>query len=276
MSLENYKDFITWVNDPDDNQKYDTIYYIYDMDIKMIVPIYLELENIQYDQDVTAEPITENKTDPLDFLKYGFYINLKERVDRKENLISNFKSLDIPTLLMTHIDAKKHHYGAIGCYLSHIHCLHKAKENGYDHVLICEDDIQFTNVTVLKQQLRKIISNIKNWDVIMLASNIIRAEKIANIKYCARVTMGMCATGYIVKSHYYDKLLHNFHEGIQKLFKQPKMTSRYAVDVYWNSLQKNDIWIIPLPLTVTQLSTYSNIENRYVNYDPFMLKRINL
>lgn len=267
--MENYNDFIIWVNDPNDKQHYDTIYYTFDSVIKMIIPIYLKLDN-------NSQPVIQDNPDPLDFLKYGFYINLKERVDRKENLIYNFKLLDIPSLHMTHIDATKHHYGAIGCYLSHIHCLHKAKENGYDHVLICEDDIQFTNVSVLKKQLRRIIHNIKKWDVIMLASNIIQVEKITNIKYCARVTMGMCATGYIVKSHYYDKLLDNFYEGIQKLFKYPKMSYRYAVDVYWKSLQKNDNWIIPLPLTVTQLSTYSNIENCYVNYDTFMLKQINL
>jgi GR25 family glycosyltransferase involved in LPS biosynthesis len=252
---------ITLEDSPDPDKIYDTIYYTYDEPTKSIVFVYLYLED-------------EPETDPLDYLKYGFYINLRERVDRKENLISNFKLLHIPTLHMEHIDAKKHHYGAIGCFLSHIHCLHKAKENGYDHILICEDDIQFTNVTILKKQLRKIIQNIPNWDVILLASNIITIEKIMNVKYCGRVTTGMCATGYIVKSHYYDKLLQNFHEGIKHLFKNPKLTSRYAVDVYWKSLQKKDNWIIPLPLTVTQLSTYSNIENRFVNYDTFMLKQI--
>jgi len=174
MSLENHLDFIKWANNTDDNNNYDTIYYIYDTVTNKINHIYLELENIQETDD--------NELDPLDYLKYGFYINLKERIDRKENIISNFKSLNIPTLQMTHIDAKKHHYGAIGCYLSHIFCLKKAKDNGYDHVLICEDDIQFTNVSVLKQQLRKVIQNVKNWDVIMLASNIIRVEKIKNLK----------------------------------------------------------------------------------------------
>ena len=268
MSLDYHTDFITWSNNTDDTSNYDTIYYTYDAFTNKINQIYLDLENIQESD--------ENELDPLNYLKYGFYINLKERVDRKENLLLNFKSLDIQTLQMTHIDAKKHHYGAIGCYLSHILCLNKAKENGYDHVLICEDDIQFTNVSVLKQQLRKIIQNVKNWDVIMLASNIIRVEKIGGLKYCARVTTGMCATGYIVKSHYYDKLLCNFHEGVTKLFKNPSLTSRYAVDVYWNSLQKRDMWVIPLPLTVTQLSNYSNIENRYVNYDTLMLKNINV
>ena len=122
----------------------DFIYYTYDTSTKSIISTIMILHD----------------PDPLDYLKYGFYINLRERVDRKENLLSNFKLLDIPTLHMTHIDAKKHNYGAIGCFLSHIHCLQKAKECGYDHILICEDDIQFTNVDVLKKQLRKIIQNI--------------------------------------------------------------------------------------------------------------------
>ena len=244
------------------------IYYIYDIIARDIISIDMYLED--------TLDIEEDEPDPLDYLKYGFYINLIERVDRKENLINNFKLLNIPTLEMLHIDAKKHHYGAIGCFLSHIHCLDKAKENGYDHILICEDDIQFTNVIVLKNQLRKIIQNIKNWDVIMLASNVLSIEKIKNVTYCARVTSGMCATGYIVKSHYYDTLLKNYHEGIRHLFRNPNMTSRYAVDVYWKLLQKKDNWIIPLPLTVTQFANFSNIENRIVNYDTVMLKHIHL
>jgi hypothetical protein len=242
----------------------DIIYYTYDTSTMTMISSNMYLEYTQEDED------------PLDYLTYGFYINLKERIDRRDNLISNFKLLNIPTLHMTHIDAKKHHYGAIGCFLSHIHCLHKAKENGYDHILICEDDIQFTNVNVLKKQLRKIIQNITNWDVIMLASNVISIEKIINVSYCVRVTTGMCATGYIVKSHYYDTLLQNFHEGINNLIKNPRLTSRYAVDVYWKRLQKKDNWIIPIPLTVTQFSTFSNIENRFVNYDTVMLKNINI
>jgi len=252
------EEFIKIDNIPCENKIYDTVYYMYDTSINNIVTIYLCIED----------------DDDLDYLKYGYYINLSERLDRKNSLLNNFKLLNIPTLQMNHIDAKKHHYGAIGCYLSHIYCLHKAKENGYDHILICEDDIHFTNIIVLKNQLRKIIHDVKNWDVLMLASNIVRYEKIQNINYCVRVTRGMCATGYIVKSHYYDKLLQNFHEGIKQLFKHPKMTSRYAVDVYWNSLQKKDNWIIPIPLTVSQIPSYSNIENRIVNYDHLMLKTI--
>ena len=247
------------------NGQYELIHQGYQLAVKKICDTFARLENIQEFKEV--------ERDPLDFLKYGFYINLNERVDRKENLLNNFKSLDIPTLQMTRIDAVKHQYGAIGCYLSHIICLERAKENGYDHILICEDDIQFTNVPILKTQLRKIIKNIINWDVIMLASNILEIEKHIDFKYFARVTNGYCGTGYIVKSHYYDKLLQNFHEGVQELIKNPTMGNHYALDVYWNPLQRTDMWIIPLPLTVSQLPSYSNIENRYVNYNDVMLKK---
>ena len=71
---------ITLEEIPDATKNYDTIYYIYDEPTKSIVTIYLYLED-------------ETETDPLDYLKYGFYINLRERVDRKENLLSNFKYL---------------------------------------------------------------------------------------------------------------------------------------------------------------------------------------
>ena len=294
------------------NDDYDVIYYIHDVNKNKITPFYLKLDDIEdnmnepessnhesepepeteYESELVIEPEPESGTydrlvktvvthitgkrdnDILDYLKYGYYINLKERVDRRQSVIDAFKKLNIPSLNVLRIDARKHNYGAIGCYLSHIYCLYKAREFGYDHILICEDDIQFKNIDVLKTQLRRVLTNIKKWDVIMLASNVLSAEKILGVNYCVRVTNGMAATCYIVKSHYYDTLLNNFREGINHLFKHPELANLYAIDVYWNILQKKDNWIIPLPLSVTQYPNYSNIEKRHVNYDKCMLKKI--
>lgn len=284
------------INKNNNANVYDVIYYIHDMDKNEIIPFYLKLDEIDeqpeiikidepepeprigpYDrlvQTVVTQITSTNDKDILDYLKYGYYINLQERVDRKQNVIDAFKKLNIPSLNVLRMDARKHQYGAIGCYLSHIYCLYKAREFGYDHILICEDDVQFKNINVLKVQLRRVLKNIKNWDVIMLASNVLTAEKIIGVNYCVRVTSGMAATCYIVKSHYYDTLLNNFREGINHLFKHPELANQYAVDVYWNILQKKDNWIIPLPLSVTQYPNFSNIENRHVNYDNCMLKKI--
>lgn len=307
MSRRNRKKVITQdkiSSDKKNGDDYDVIYYIHDIDKNEIIPFYLKLDEIEEQSIVNNIPESEPESEPepepepglydrlvktvvtqitttndndndiLDYLKYGYYINLKERVDRKQNVIDTFKKLNIPSLNVLRMDARKHQYGAIGCYLSHIYCLYKAREFGYDHILICEDDVQFKNINVLKIQLRRVLKNIKKWDVIMLASNVLTAEKIVGVNYCVRVTSGMAATCYIVKSHYYDTLLNNFREGINHLFKRPELTSLYAVDVFWNVLQKRDNWIIPLPLSVTQYPNYSNIENRHVNYDKCMLKKI--
>ena len=37
--------------------------------------------------------------------------------------------------------------GRLGCSMSHLRCIEMAKERGWDHVFICEDDITFTRAT---------------------------------------------------------------------------------------------------------------------------------
>jgi len=212
--------------------------------------------------------------DPLHFLKNGFFINLPERRDRYNNVMTQFHYLNIPSLKMERINAIKYRVGALGCFLSHIYCLTEAKKRGYDHILICEDDIDFTNIDLFKQQLRNTIHKVKDWDVILLTGNLLQVQEIPNIDCCLRVIKSTAATGYIVKSHYYDTLMKNFKEGITYLMNKPKYKHLYAIDVYWHFLQKKDNWIIPIPLTVTQLIGYSNIENKLVDYNNILLKPI--
>jgi len=229
----------------------------------------VELINSMQDNPIN----TQVSDDPLDFLKYGYFINLSERVDRMRNALTQFHFLNIPSLKMKKMNAIKYKYGALGCFMSHICCLTEAKKNGYDHIFICEDDIDFTNIPILKQQLRKTLDQVKDWDVLLLSANLLRGEEIPNVDCCIRVTKSTAATGYIVKSHYYDKLLDNFRHGITYLLNNPRYTHLYAIDVYWHSLQKTDKWIIPTPLTVTQIVGYSNIENKLTNYNKIMLKQ---
>lgn len=216
----------------------------------------------------------DKEEDPLEFLKYGFFINLKERRDRLKNVMTQLHFLNIPTLKVNRMSAIKHRVGALGCFISHIHCLIEAQKNGYDHVFICEDDIEFTNIPLFKKQLKKTLETVKDWDVLLLTANLMQYEKIPDTDCCIRVTKSTAATGYIVKSHYYDKLLKNFRDGVSYLKKNPKSIHLYAIDVFWHSLQKDDKWILPIPLTVTQKVGYSNIENKIVNYNKILLKPV--
>ena len=72
-----------------------------------------------------------------------YYINLKQREDRKRELLIQLKKLDkIPNtkFVIERIDAVKHQKGGIGCGESHIKALKKAKNNNLEQVIIIEYD----------------------------------------------------------------------------------------------------------------------------------------
>ena len=101
-----------------------------------------------------------------------FVINLKERVDRREEMIKelervqieNYEFFDgirptiqelnnwnpfyiknIPTWFKRlNKDEIKYRIGALGCLLSHLNIIRISKERGYKNVMILEDDTKFT------------------------------------------------------------------------------------------------------------------------------------
>jgi glycosyl transferase family 25 len=191
-------------------------------------------------------------------IKNIFYINLAHRTDRKTHIENELSKL---FKNYKRIDAIYNNIGFIGCASSHIKTLELALNNNYDHVLIFEDDVVFTQPNILKNNLNKFLENNKNWDVILLGANN-HGSYIEN-DYYARVYNVTCACSYLVNGHYINKLLNNFKQSIE--IKRP-------LDKHWYKLSKNDNWFLILPLTVTQLSNYSDIEKKEVNYSEEMLK----
>ena len=154
--------------------------------------------------------------------------------------------------------------------MSHIKCLELAKERKYPYVFICEDDIEFTNPALFLENLQKLYDSGLYWDVLVVGGN--NAPPFQQINdYCVRVYNIQTTTGYIVKECYYDTLLSNYKEGIQKLLREPENKKQYSIDIYWKSLQSKDIWLVLIPLTVIQYNDYSDIECRVVKYESAML-----
>jgi GR25 family glycosyltransferase involved in LPS biosynthesis len=155
--------------------------------------------------------------------------------------------------------------------MSHIRCLELAKQRGYEQVFICEDDITFLNPELFRSNLEKFSDNDEiMWDLLIVGGNNIPPYQQVT-DYCARVFYCQTTTGYVVKKHYYDTLLENFRESARLLMREPKNHSTYALDMYWKRLQKQDFWYMITPPTVTQYESYSDIENRIVDYEGMML-----
>jgi FkbM family methyltransferase len=112
-----------------------------------------------------------------------YYINLKKDVDRNESIlkqfhefnITNFKRVDASVLEKLpdryywrnfNINSLNEKYilGSLGCRNSHLRIMEDALNNGYDRILIFEDDVLFTQDP--NKLLANNINSINNWDML--------------------------------------------------------------------------------------------------------------
>ena len=200
-------------------------------------------------------------------IKNIFYINLDTRPDRKAFFENQMKMIRLKAV---RFKAIKNSCGALGCSLSHLALLKYAKKHNLDHILIMEDDIMFLNPQIFIQNINNFLSNHKDFDVLLIAGNNM-GEYTRIDENCVKIQKCQTTTGYLVKSHYYDKLIHNFEQGINHLIKNINLKDDYAIDQYWTALQLVDTWYLLTPLTVSQKADYSDIEKRHTNYNYVML-----
>jgi glycosyl transferase family 25 len=201
-------------------------------------------------------------------IKNIFYINLDTRLDRKSFFENQMRMIGINNA--KRFNAIKHNIGAIGCSLSHLELLKYAKQQNMDHILIMEDDIMFTRPKLFVYYLNNFLIKHKNFDVLLIAGNNM-GEYTRLDNFCVKISKCQTTTGYLVKSHYYDRLIQNYEEGINNLKLNSALLNKYAIDQYWTKLQLYDRWYLLTPLTVTQKPDYSDIEKKEINYNNLML-----
>jgi glycosyl transferase family 25 len=202
-------------------------------------------------------------------IKNVFYINLDTRPDRKSRFEIEIKKLDF-AVAVNRFNAIKHACGAVGCSMSHLALLKLAKHTNLDHILIMEDDIMFLNPEIFTNSINNVLSGGTDFDVLLISGNNMGDYNRID-DFCVRITKCQTTTGYLVKNHYYDKLIENIEQGINNLLQNFNRLNDFAIDQYWGNLQKIDKWYLLTPLTVTQRPDYSDIERRHTNYNRVML-----
>lgn len=203
----------------------------------------------------------------IDDIKHAFYINLEHRVDRKNQVEEELKTIGIKA---ERFNAIKMENGAIGCSMSHLKLLQDAVNNKLDHILIVEDDITFLQPEVFKTQLNKFFElHGNNWDVILLAGNNMPPYKTID-ETCIQVSRCQTTTGYLVNGHYIKVLMQNVKLGLTNLMSRPSEHNKFAIDKFWFVLQGASKWFLITPLTVVQREGYSDIEKRVISYEHIM------
>ena len=224
------------------------------------------------------------------WLQYSLYINLDSRPDRNTHVLGQWITLReqirqqwgpavMATMHCERFPARKTPDGAVGCTLSHIACLELARERGWPHVAITEDDIRFLDPAQTVAKLKHYAENVSpetDWDVLILGGNVVPPYRVleAGTKVAddvVRLTEVQTTTGYIVRARFYDTLIANMREGLALLMRNPGARRDFAVDMYWKRLQRVHRWYMVWPPQVTQIEGYSDIEQRETNYTPLML-----
>ncbi len=227
---------------------------------KMIVSKYYipGVSNETNEGSIRGIMLMHNEESLFNFVSKVVYINLDNRVDRKQH-VENQLSSYIHTDKIRRFNAIRHEKGAIGCGLSQIAVLEMAIAENWDNVFIAEDDLTWTDQFIEGYAiLEKLIE--KDYDVIVLGGTFIKSYKNT-----FKLISCNCALSYIVNKSYYQTLLKCFKDAVQGLIESYDKPM-YAIDQAWKTLQNRDNWYIIKPTMCMQLPSYSDIENEFKDY----------
>jgi GR25 family glycosyltransferase involved in LPS biosynthesis len=196
----------------------------------------------------------------MNYIDKVVYINLNKRPDRREHIES---FLSKHCIAAERFEAIEHGNGLYGCGQSHLEVLKMARDNGWQNVLILEDDILFN---VSSQEFNKNIERLfeegPEFDVFMLDINLQRSVP-AEQDWLVRVKYAHCAGAYIVQQHYYQTII-DLYEWALPLLLQTGMHWVYANDAVWGRLQEVDKWYTFKLQMIRQMGGYSDTKNMMV------------
>ena len=195
-----------------------------------------------------------------------FYINLDCRNDRMVHCENELKKIGLER--PCRFSAVKTKHGIVGCGISHLRCIEQAKKENLPFITIFEDDIVISKPNQLKNIVNRILKSGVDWDVLLLGGNAFKPHREEHDDYVV-VNRCYCGTGYIVKAHFYDKMIENIRDGLTKIMETGNRD--FSWDCYWIQLQEKHKFLLVNPLSVYQKPDYSDIENKEVNYKDLML-----
>jgi hypothetical protein len=187
-------------------------------------PLEISLEPIDICSEIIIKEFKKNIDYHLDLTNINwdniFIINLKRRIDRKENIIKKLQEQNIinyefieaidgteQSVINKFTELKNNkktqiiNAGHFACLLSHIKTIKLAKSRNYSSIMVLEDDVYFCKNFLYK------LSNlmIPKYDMIYLGGII--AKKKIFFNDWIRCSNIMGAYGYILKSNLFDIIL---------------------------------------------------------------------
>jgi GR25 family glycosyltransferase involved in LPS biosynthesis len=196
----------------------------------------------------------------FDFFDEIYCINLDERVDRWEHAQNEFTKAGILDKVQR-FSAIRDVDGRFGIIKSNLAIVKMAKEKKLKNVLIFEDDVEFI-VDDPQAVLQTSINQVKDikWHLFYLGAN--THEKLIKFK----PNLILLKNAFAVHSMAYSDLMYDTF--IRK-FDNLKTIRTFddILDVYLaKQIQDKGVCLMVNPMMTTQMNSFSDIENRVVDY----------
>ena len=198
--------------------------------------------------------------DSLLYFDKIFLINLDSRPDRLEKVMIQLRELGVEELIERFSAiVPSNGDGRLGCMLSHLEIIKRAKSLNLKNILVLEDDVFFMNTESISNSISQLSS--REWTVYYLGYNshsplYLEDSNLLNIKNCYSTH----AIAY--NSSIFELIIDSFERGEIKI-----------IDVWLSkNIQNRFNCFGCYPIAATQLNDYSDIEKTNVNYD-FIVRR---
>jgi GR25 family glycosyltransferase involved in LPS biosynthesis len=197
-----------------------------------------------------------------------YYINLKHRTDRLENITEQLNKTNISKDKINRIEGIYYKtFGILGCAKSHVLALEEFIKSGKDTCIIFEDDFFFSkDQDFINNLINTFFNSIDSYDVLMLSSNILNSQK-TDYDFLIKILDAQTLSGYSVSKSFAPTLLYNFKESIRFLENYGVKVHQFCFDIYMKKLQPFSNWYCLNPRIGKQCKSYSDIENNIVDYD---------
>ena len=136
-----------------------------------------------------------------------FYINMDDRVDRRNRFEKHMKKYDLDCERFSGI---KDSVGSVGCAKSHLTILKNAKNSGCENVIIMEDDFAFNlSPKELDEKLKLIFDNKLDFDAFHLSFRWRLCEESQEYTYLKKLKFCHYCSCYIINNKCYESFLRN-------------------------------------------------------------------
>jgi hypothetical protein len=188
-------------------------------------------------------------------------INLASRPDR---LLSFESEMDRLRMRARRFEAISDPAGIIGCTASHAACLQMMLDEGWECVMICEDDAMFKISRRELDVLTQAFLRDSTAEVACFAFHLMSVPVPRNLLFFrARDTRTTAC--YLIKRSIAPELFALLNHAVDEL-RRGGDRAVFGVDVIWKRLQRSHVFVVPTVRAVVQAPGFSDIENMDVRY----------